>query len=111
MSRASDDGLCPRKSGGTFRDRSRSRSTTTPCGPVSSLELGDFRWTQVANFLVAGLLRLAFAIGMRCAPRPLGGSTWGPLLVGACAIGLLGAGTFLADPLSGYPSGTPDRLL
>ena len=48
--------------------------------PVSSLELGDFGWTQRANFLVAGGLTLAFAIGLRRALRPLGGSTWGPLL-------------------------------
>jgi len=45
--------------------------------PVSSLELGDFGWTQVANFIVAGLLTLAFAIGLRlrCSPSaaPRGG--------------------------------------
>jgi hypothetical protein len=77
--------------------------------PVSSLELGDFGWTQVANFIVAGLLTLAFAAGMRRALRPVGGSTWGPLLVGACAVGLLGAGIFLTDPLSGYPPGAPEQ--
>ncbi len=78
--------------------------------PVSSLALGDSGWTQVANFVVAGLLTLAFAIGLRLALRPLGGSTWGPLLVGVWAIGLLGAGVFVTDPVSGYPPGTPDRL-
>ena len=78
--------------------------------PVSSLELGDFGWTQRANFLVAGGLTLAFAIGLRRALRPLGGSTWGPLLVGAHAIGLLGAGIFVTDPVSGYPPGTPGHL-
>lgn len=78
--------------------------------PVSSLELGDLGWTQRANFLVAGLLTLAFAVGLRRALRPLGGSTWGPLLVGAHAIGLLGAGIFVTDPVSGYPPGTPDHL-
>ena len=77
---------------------------------VSSLELGDLGWTQRANFLVAGLLTLAFAVGLRRALRPLGGSTWGPLLVGAHAIGLLGAGIFITDPVSGYPPGTPDHL-
>jgi hypothetical protein len=79
--------------------------------PVSSLELGgEFGWTQRANFVVAGLLTLAFAIGLRRALRPLGGSTWGPLLVGAHAVGLLGAGIFVTDPVSGYPPGTPDHL-
>jgi hypothetical membrane protein len=79
--------------------------------PVSSLAFGDSGWTQRANFLVAGLLMLAFAIGLRRALRPLEGSTWGPLLVGACAIGLLGAGFFVADPRSGYPPGAPDKRL
>jgi hypothetical protein len=79
--------------------------------PVSSLALGDFGWTQSVNFLVTGLLTLAFAIGVRRAVQPLGGSTWGPLLIGVYAIGLLGAGLFATDPLSGYPPGTPDRLV
>jgi Protein of unknown function (DUF998) len=78
--------------------------------PVSSLELGDLGWTQVANFTVTGVLTLAFAVGLRRALRPLGGSTWGPVLVGAHAIGLLGAGLFVTDPVSGYPPGTPDHL-
>ena len=79
--------------------------------PVSSLAFGDAGWTQRANFLVTGLLMLAFAIGLWRALRPLGGSTWGPLLVGACAVGLLGAGIFVADPMNGYPPGTPDTRL
>jgi hypothetical protein len=79
--------------------------------PVSSLAFGDWGWTQRANFLVTGLLMLAFAIGLRRALRPLGGPTWGPLLVGAYAIGLLGAGIFVADPMNGYPPGTPDKRL
>ena len=60
--------------------------------PVSSLELGDFAARSSQNFLVAGLLTLALAIGVRRALRRLGGSMWGSLLVTACAIGLLGAG-------------------
>ncbi len=78
--------------------------------PVSSLALGEYGWTQVANFLVAGLLSIAFAVGLWRAVRPLGGSTWGPLLVAAFGIGLVGAGIFLTDPVSGYPPGTPDLL-
>lgn len=78
--------------------------------PVSSLALGDYGWTQTANFLVAGLLTLAFAVGMRRAFQPPEGSTWGPLLVGVWAIGLLGAGIFVTDPVSGYPPGTPEAV-
>jgi hypothetical protein len=78
--------------------------------PVSSLELGDLGWMQRANFLAAGALTLAFAVGLRRALRPLGGSTWGPLLVAGHGIGLVGAGLFVTDPVSGYPPGTPGHL-
>jgi hypothetical protein len=77
--------------------------------PVSSLAIGEDGWTQTANFIVTGLLMLAFAIGLRCALRPRGGSWWGPLLVGIFAIGLIGAGIFITDPVSGYPPGTPNQ--
>ncbi len=45
--------------------------------PVSSLALGDHGWTQIANFVVAGLLTLAFAAGLRLALWPARGSMWG----------------------------------
>jgi hypothetical membrane protein len=74
--------------------------------PVSSLELGDHGWVQHANFVVAGLLTLALAAGLR---RAVPASTWGPLLVGIWGLGLIGAGIFTTDPVSGYPPGTPGR--
>ncbi len=79
--------------------------------PISSLALGDLGWTQDANFIVTGFLTLAFAVGLRRALQPRGGSTWAPLLIGAVAIGLIGAGIFVTDPLNGYPPGTPDKLV
>jgi hypothetical protein len=75
--------------------------------PVSSLAFGDGGWIQATNFLITGLLLLAFALGARRALRPGPASTWGPLLIAACGVGLLGAVAFAADPLSGYPPGTP----
>lgn len=75
--------------------------------PVSTLQLGDLGWMQVLNFIVTGLLTLAFAVGLRRALRPLGASIWGPLLIGAYAIGLIGAGIFVTDPAGGYPPGSP----
>jgi hypothetical membrane protein len=76
--------------------------------PVSSLALGPSGWTQIANFLITGLLMLLFAIGLRGALHAAGRhSIWGPLLVGAYAIGLIGAGVFVTDPVGGYPLGTP----
>lgn len=79
--------------------------------PVSSLALGPFGWVQTANFIIAGLLTSAFAVGLRRVLRPGRGATWGPLLIGIWALGLIGAGIFVTDPVSGYPPGTPDRLV
>ncbi|WP_217212737.1 DUF998 domain-containing protein [Streptomyces sp. AC550_RSS872] len=74
--------------------------------PVSSLALGRAGWAQTLNFLFAGLLSLIFAVVLwRDGP-----SRWGALLIGAWAVGLLGAGAFRTDPVSGYPAGTPDQL-
>lgn len=75
--------------------------------PVSSLAYGDRGWIQTTNFIITGLLLFAFAVGLRLVLRPLKSSVWGPLLVGLAGIGLLGAGFFVADPLNGYPPGTP----
>jgi hypothetical protein len=76
--------------------------------PVSSLDLGDYGWMQVTNFIVVGLLTLAFSAGLRCTLRPGKGSTLGPLLVEVWAVDLLGAGVFVTDPVNGYPPGFPD---
>ncbi|GAA3618878.1 DUF998 domain-containing protein [Lentzea roselyniae] len=66
--------------------------------PVSSLQLAS--WVQTANFIVAGTLVVAFAIGTRI-------GFWGSLLIGAVGIGLIGSGIFTTDPVSGYPPGSP----
>lgn len=78
--------------------------------PVSSLALGASGWMQVVNFVVAGALYLAYAAGLWRAPRAVAGTRTGALLVAAAAIGLLGAGAFITDPVSGYPPGTPNAL-
>jgi hypothetical protein len=73
--------------------------------PVSSLALGPFGWTQTLNFIFVGILTLAFAVGLvrlRGARHKVGG-----ILVGLRGVGLIGAGAFVTDPVSGYPPGTP----
>jgi hypothetical membrane protein len=79
--------------------------------PGSSLALGPLGWVQDVNFIVAGLLTLAFAVGLWQVLRSPNGSTWGPLLVGYWAIGLIGAGIFPTDPVLGFPPGTPDLVV
>ena len=73
---------------------------------VSVLSLGDLGWIQVANFIVAGLLVIACAVGLRRALQRGRAGTWGPLLVGVYGLGLVGAGLFSADPVPGFPPGT-----
>ena len=79
--------------------------------PGSALALGPFGWVQDGNFIVTGLLTLAFAVGLWQVLHHPHGSTWGPLLVGYWAIGLIAAGIFPTDPVLGFPPGTPDSVL
>jgi uncharacterized protein DUF998 len=79
--------------------------------PISSLSIGDLGWTQTATFMVTGLLTLAFALGLRRRLSSHGGSVWGPRLIAVIAIGLLGAGIFVTDPMNGFPLGTPNLPL
>ena len=71
--------------------------------PVSSLSLGSAGWVQMATFWLTGLLIAAYAVGLRRA----GCGWWTPVLVGLVGVGLVGAGIFAADPISGYPPGSP----
>jgi len=79
--------------------------------PISSPAIGGLGWMQHATFIITGLLMLAFTLGLRRALRPRGGSRSGSVLLSAFAVGLIGAGLFIADPLSGYPHGSLGRPL
>jgi hypothetical membrane protein len=76
--------------------------------PLSLLSLGDLGWVQVVNFVVAGLLAIAFAAGSRRVLHPGRGGTWGPLLLGVYGVGLVAGGVFVADPGAGFPPGAPE---
>src|SRR5690349_5041558 len=78
--------------------------------PLSLLSLGDLGWIQIANFLLGGLLLLAFSLGLRRVLRGSSGETWGPLLVGIYGGSLVAAGLFTVDPMDGFPPGTPAGL-
>lgn len=75
---------------------------------LSQLSLGELGFIQVTNFLVAGLLFVACAVGMRRAMSGGRGATWAPRLVGVFGVSLLVAGVFPADAAFGFPVGTPD---
>lgn len=76
--------------------------------PVSSLALGPGGRVQAANFVVTGGLYCGLALGLAHVPAPVGLTPTGRALLGAAAVGLIGAGLFLTDPVSGYPPGTAD---
>jgi len=74
---------------------------------LSLLSNGSLGWIQIASFLVSGLLVIASAIGMRQRLRGGRAGTWGPILLAIYGLGLIGAGIFVADPMDGFPPGTP----
>lgn len=74
--------------------------------PVSSLSLGGRAGPQAANFLVTGTLCGAFAVGL-ARTRTTGATE--PWLIAMSGAGLLACGAFTADPVNGYPPGTPPQ--
>lgn len=74
----------------------------------SQLVLGQYGWLQTANFILAGLLVIAFAVGARRALKGKPGGLSAPLLIGI--YGLFAAvivGLHPTDPQFGFPPGTP----
>lgn len=74
----------------------------------SLLANGGPGWIQIANFVVSGLMVVAFAVGLRRALTPGIGARWAPRLIGVYGVSLIAAGVFRADPALGFPAGTPD---
>ena len=78
--------------------------------PLSLLSTGDLGWLQITNFVVAGVLALVGARGLRTALRGTPGGVWAPRLVAVAGIGLLAAGPLVMDPGANFPVGAPDDL-
>jgi hypothetical protein len=84
--------------------------------PWSLLANGSLGWIQISNFVLTGLMVIAFAAGLRRAlsrvtpeagPATVG-ARWAPWLIAVYGLSLIAAGTFRADPVLGFPTGTPD---
>jgi hypothetical protein len=73
---------------------------------ASLLSNGSLGWIQVANFLLTGAMVVACAMGVHRALAGGWASTSGSLLLAIFGLGLVGAGVFVADPMSGFPPGT-----
>ncbi|WP_370616861.1 DUF998 domain-containing protein [Mumia sp. Pv 4-285] len=74
----------------------------------SMLALGSHGWIQTVNFVLTGLMVVAFAVGLRRALTPGRGSRWAPRLVATYGISMVAAAVFRADAAYGFPVGTPD---
>lgn len=72
---------------------------------LSMLSLGEGGWLQTLNFLVAGVLALCGAAGLRAALGSGIGRRWGPRLIALYGIGLIWGGLFATDPALGFPAG------
>lgn len=73
----------------------------------SLLANGDYGWIQILNFVVSGALVVGAAAGVRRVLKGTRGGTWGPVMLGLFGLGLIASGVFVADPMNGFPPGTP----
>jgi hypothetical membrane protein len=71
---------------------------------LSLLSNGSRGWLHSTLLVVTGLFVVAGAVGVG---RALPATRWGPRLLAVYGVGLCGAGLFRADPMSGFPPGTP----
>jgi hypothetical protein len=78
--------------------------------PLSALANGSPGWLQVANFIVAGVLTVAGASGLRRVLHGTRGGTWAPRLVRGYGLAMIAAGLLRMDPGAGFPAGTPDTV-
>jgi hypothetical protein len=76
--------------------------------PISALSLGKLGWIQSVNFVVAGILALLLAIGLRRTLVSSKAGVWAPTLTGVFGVGIILAGLFATDPAFGFPLGTPN---
>lgn len=74
--------------------------------PLSLLANGPGGWVQTANFVLSGLMVLAAAAGIARALRPQSRVTgW---FLGFFGASMIAAAVFPADPVDGFPVGTPE---
>jgi hypothetical membrane protein len=73
---------------------------------LSHLANGPGGWVQTANFVISGLMVIAAAIGFARALRPHSRAAgW---VLATFGVGMLVAAVFPADPVDGFPPGTPE---
>ncbi len=74
--------------------------------PLSVLANGPGGWIQTANFVITGVMVIAAAAGLKQALGPGSrGATW---FLGGFGMAMIAAAVFPADPVDGFPPGTPE---
>jgi hypothetical protein len=74
--------------------------------PLSLLANGPGGWVQTANFVVTGLMVIAAAVGFGRVLGQTSRATW--WLLGGFGLSMIAAALFPADPVDGFPVGTPE---
>ncbi len=74
--------------------------------PLSVLANGPGGWVQTANFVLTGLMVIAAAVGFRRVLGPKSRAT--SLFLGGYGMAMIAAAIFPADPVDGFPPGTPE---
>jgi hypothetical protein len=77
--------------------------------PPSALALGDSGWVQSGTFVIAGVLFVIGAVGLRRSLAPTG-PRWAPRCIGIFGLALAAGGIFVMDPAFGFPPGTPNGV-
>jgi hypothetical protein len=77
--------------------------------PLSVLTNGPGGWIQTVNFVVTGLMVIAAAVGFARVPGPVLGKKSRAMMwfLGGFGASMIVASMFPADPVDGFPPGTP----
>jgi hypothetical protein len=77
----------------------------------SWLTTGDLGWIHQSNMVLVGALTVLFAVGAGQFMQKGRGSVWGPRLLGLLGAAYLVGGLLTADPVAGFPPGTPPEMV
>ena len=78
---------------------------------VSELSLGPFGWIQILNFVITGVLILAFGRGLAAHLRDGTASRAGPVLVQIVGLSLLASGPVRTDPSTMFSQTSPHGII
>jgi hypothetical protein len=75
---------------------------------LSLLANGPLGWIHITTLVLTGLMTIAAAVGVRRGLRGGRAASWGGALLAGYGTALVLGGIFVADPMDGFPAGTPD---